>query len=91
MEKIPSVEELQTLARRHWQQHRPKLCAELKQQGRLEGMLRRAAERTVEGVALMVSRGVTPLEAWQVLREEWILVPQEEPDDSSPGAHSWPA
>jgi hypothetical protein len=88
---VPTAEEMVRLTRQHWSKHRPRLYAGLKETGRLEEMIRAAVSQTVEAMDLMVSRGADPLQAWQALREEWILVPQEEPDHSNPEAPCWPA
>jgi hypothetical protein len=78
------------LAREHWQEHRPNLYAHLSQTGQLEKMIETAARQTLEAMEHLISRGTTPLEAWQLMREEWLLVPGEERSDLSPEALFWP-
>jgi hypothetical protein len=79
------------LTREHWQEHRPTLYAHLAQTEQLEAMIKTAARQTLEAMELLISRGTTPLEAWQLVREEWLLVPGEAHSDLSPEALSWPA
>lgn len=89
--EAPDVEAMVRLAREHWQEHRPNLCAHLAQTGQLEEMIETAARQTLEVMECLISRGTTPLEAWQLMREEWLLVPGEAHSDLSPEAPSWPA
>ncbi|MBE7556688.1 MAG: hypothetical protein HS126_37030 [Anaerolineales bacterium] len=89
--EVPDVAAMARLAREHWQEHRPTLYAHLAQTGQLEVMIETAARQTLEAMERLISRGTTPLEAWQLMREEWLLVPEEERSDLSPEALSWPA
>jgi len=89
--EVPDVAAMARLAREHWQEHRPNLYTYLAQMGQLEAMIETAARQTLEAMELLISRGTTLLEAWQLMREEWLLVPREERSDLSPEAPSWPA
>lgn len=84
------LEAMVQLAQEHWQEHQPALYARLAQTGQLEAMIETAARQTLEAMELLISRGTPPLEAWQLMREEWLLVPGEEHSDLSPEALFWP-
>jgi len=59
---------------------------ELKKNGKLENVLENAVRNTLEAMervkAQLVENGYTPEQAhrtaWELLREEWILLPSEE-------------
>jgi hypothetical protein len=89
--EAPDVAAMAQLAREHWQEHRPNLYAHLAQTGQLAAMIETAARQTLEAMELLISRGTTPLEAWQLMREEWLLVPGEAHSHLSPEVPSWPA
>jgi hypothetical protein len=92
IEEIAAEEELLQMARQHWQEHRPALFAGLKKMSRLEETLQTAVRQTLEAVEVLIGRGMRPMEAWQVMKEEWILVPEEESSDSwSPETLSSPS
>jgi len=85
---VPDAVEMARLARAHWQEHRPRWYAHLAQSGQLETMLETAVSQTREAMAVLANQGTTPLEAGQLLREEWRLVAAEENDGSTLAAPS---
>jgi hypothetical protein len=84
LQKTP--EGLKQLAREHWKEHRPTMYRDMEESGRLESALKSAVEVTLDAMkrtkAQLVENGYTPsqadLTAWELLREEWILLPSEE-------------
>ncbi len=67
--------------RAHWLKHRPKMCAALEAQGKLEGAIEAATALTREAVLQLVASGrgkVTLYEAWDMMRQEWAILPSEE-------------
>ncbi|MGD9099725.1 MAG: hypothetical protein PVF45_04540 [Anaerolineae bacterium] len=72
---------LEETIRRHWQTHRPGMCADLEARGELEGAIRQAAENTRGAVAQLTGEGMHFLEAWESVREEWAILPAEEDAD----------
>ena len=73
------------MAERHWRQFRPKLVRRLEAQGKLEGALLEAQERTVEEMETLYRRfkaeGLTEqqaqTQAWELIREKYILLEPE--------------
>ena len=67
--------------RAHWLKHRPKMCAALEAQGKLEGAIEAATELTGEAVLQLVANSRSKLhlwEAWDMVRQEWAILPSEE-------------
>ena len=81
-----TLEQLQDLARSHWKEHRPKLYRTLKKSGELEKKIENAARLTLDAFNLEKGRlektGMSPSQAseiaWELVREEWILLRSEE-------------
>ena len=73
---------------RHWRTYRPKMYAELKREGLLEEGIKGAADGTTEAVMRLVGQGVDFWKAWELMREEWALLPSEEdqPARAAPAA-----
>jgi hypothetical protein len=69
---------LRETIKQHWQQYRPKMCAELTAKGRLEIAIDNAANRTIEAVMASIDKGIPLLDAWEQVREEWAILPAEE-------------
>ena len=63
---------------RHWRTYRPKMYAEMKREGLLEEQVKGAADLTAEAVMGLVGQGVDFWKAWELMREEWALLPSEE-------------
>jgi hypothetical protein len=74
------------LAEKHWREHRPQMVRELEQKGLLHQMLLEAEQKTKDEMAalrLELTRlGKTAQQAhdqaWEMVRERYILLPSEE-------------
>jgi hypothetical protein len=81
-----TLEQLKDLARSHWKKHLPKLNRNLKKSGELEKRVENAAKFTLDAFSLekerLVKNGLNPNQAsevaWELVREEWILLRSEE-------------
>jgi hypothetical protein len=65
------------LGRAHWKEHLPNRYRELKAAGTLEKALTDAAEQTYREVDQLEQSGFQPDEAWQMVRETYLLLPPE--------------
>ena len=72
-------------AREHWKEFQPKRYRELLKTGKLEAALHDAADRTYREVTELEDQGFDPHDAWEVVRERYLFVPEE---GESPTAHS---
>ncbi|MCL4299226.1 MAG: hypothetical protein KJ077_26060 [Anaerolineae bacterium] len=80
----PDEAELLKITREHWAKYRPRAFARLQQSDYLEEAIRNAVTQTMTAMAQMVTqRGLEPWEAWELIREEWILLPAEEESEES--------
>ena len=76
------------MAETHWREHRPRMVEELEAKGGLHAALLEAQERTaVEMERLMKefrAQGLNPQQAhdqaWELVREKYILLPPEMAD-----------
>ena len=75
------------MAKKHWQEFRPKMVTELTAQGKLEQALYEAQETTLDEMEtltrkLETEQKPTPqqaeTQAWEMIREKYILLPPEE-------------
>jgi len=72
-------------AEKHWREHRPKMVRELEAKGLLPQMLVEAEEKTKDEMATLrtelMQRGSTAqqahTQAWEMVREKYILLPPE--------------
>lgn len=65
--------------RAHWQKYRPMMYAALEASGNLEVSIAAAVQQTETAIeSLMQQHGLSLLEAWEAVREEWILLPAED-------------
>ena len=69
--------------RTHWLEYRPKMCAELEAEGKLDAAIDVAARQTSEAVLDLVRQGTPLLFAWEQLREEWAILPAEEDEEET--------
>lgn len=74
-------------AQDHWRECRPKVCRALEKRGKLDQAAKEAARLTRDARADCVLRNMTWLEAWEAVREQWLLLPSEE-DQPKLGASS---
>lgn len=73
------------LAEKHWREHCPKMVRVLKQKGLLHQMLLEAEDKTKDEMATLrmelMKQGKTAqqaqTQAWEMVREKYILLPQE--------------
>ena len=69
------------LARNHWKEFRPKMYAALKQNGELESALQEAASKTFSEVSQLEDAGYQADEAFQMVREKYLILPEEPNND----------
>ena len=67
-----------SLADDHWKEHRPAMYRELQQSGKLEAALQSAAEKTAREYDQLLDAGQDPHQAWQSVRENHLLLPEED-------------
>ena len=72
---------LEETIREHWQKYLPKMSAELQAEGQLETSIQSAAQKTRDAMALQMSKGMQFWEAWEMIREQWAILPAEEDYD----------
>jgi uncharacterized protein YggE len=73
-------------AEKHWREHLPRMVRELERTGRLHQMLLEAEEKTKDEMATLrmelLKQGKTAqqaqTQAWEMVREKYILLPPEE-------------
>jgi len=74
------------MAAKHWHEFRPKMVRELERKGQLQAALITAQEQTLDEMATLrtelMQRGSTAqqahTQAWEMVREKYILLPPEE-------------
>ena len=74
------------MAARHWREFRPKMVRELERKGLLHQMLQEAEAKTKDEMATLrtelMQKGSTAqqaqTQAWEMVREKYILLPPEE-------------
>ncbi len=74
------------MAEKHWREHRPKMVRGLERKGLLHQMLLEAQEKTKDEMAALrlelMKQGKTAQQAndqaWEMVRERYILLPGEE-------------
>ena len=74
------------MAEKHWREHRPEMVRELEKKGILHQMLLEAEEKTKDEMATLrlelMKQGKTAQQAndqaWEMVRERYILLPAEE-------------
>jgi hypothetical protein len=67
----------------HWNQHRPKMYADLEKSGDLAESLHAAQERTSDLMESLLNQGLPYHQAWELAREEWAFLLAEEDDEAS--------
>ena len=71
------IETWKEQARRHWKEFRPSLYRGLIKNGRLDEVLTDAAERTYLEMSELQKMGYQEHEAWEVVRESYLFLPEE--------------
>ena len=78
------------MAERHWREFLPRMAARLDAEGRLTEALWEAQETTLEEMETLTRRmekeqamtpGQAQATAWEFVREKYILLPPESPND----------
>jgi hypothetical protein len=64
-------------ARAHWKAFRPTLFRDLEKAGKLETALDDAVQRTSREMAALQAMGYRDHEAWEVVRESYLFVPEK--------------
>ena len=67
-----------SLADSHWQEHRPTMYRELVKAGKLQSALKEAAEATEREMDELMDAGFQYHNAWEAVRQTYLLLPQEE-------------
>ena len=83
---MTSLTQYGRMAEKHWREHLPKMVRELERQGLLQRMLLEAEEKTKDEMVTLrtelMRRGATAQQAhdqaWEMVREKYILLPAEE-------------
>lgn len=71
---VPSEDELTQETIQHWKNFLPGLAANLEANGVLEEQARKAARETLDHVAQRVKEGLHPMEAYQLMRNDWCFL-----------------
>ena len=81
-----SQQSLADQARRHWKEFQPTKYRDLKAAGQLEAASLAAANLTLQAMEADRAAGYSQLEAWELERERWLLLPEERglPQEKSP-------
>jgi hypothetical protein len=66
-----------SLAREHWREFRPRTYHAMQRAGALEQALQDAAESSAREMAELIAAGLTDAEAWPMVSEEYIILPEE--------------
>jgi hypothetical protein len=75
---------LEQMILQHWQQHRPRMVEELRNQNQLEETLAQAEEHTVDLLYELISvQKMQFQEAWEMATREWAFLPTEDLRPSS--------
>jgi len=83
---MTSLTQYGRMAEKHWREHLPKMVRELERKGLLQRMLLEAEEKTKDEMVTLrtelMQRGATAQQAhdqaWEMVREKYILLPAEE-------------
>lgn len=73
------------MAEKHWREHRPRMVAAMERAATLHKMLLDAEEKTEDEMdeirRKLIQQGLTPQQAhdqaWEIVRERYILLPPE--------------
>jgi hypothetical protein len=77
------LDSLEQEVKDHWRVHRPKMYRSLQRQGTLDQSVRQAVDQTKDAVvSLVLDSGMPFLEALSLMREEWMYLPEETPDEN---------
>lgn len=62
----------------HWKEHRPQMCQEFLEAGKLRSALKTAAHRTAHEMDQLMEAGYTHHQAWEAVRQTYLFLPEEE-------------
>lgn len=74
---MATIEEMKSLAMKHWEKWRPEETAELKAEGSFERNAMAAAQMAFEEQTMLLMQGYQPHEAEEVVLKTFILKPPE--------------
>jgi hypothetical protein len=85
-QKMTPLTQYGRMAEKHWREHRPQMVRDLERKGLLHQMLLEAEEKTKDEMATLrmelMKSGKTAqqaqTQAWEMVREKYILLPPEE-------------
>lgn len=80
----PTQDELTEQTVAHWKKHLPDRYRRLKRTGKLQEEASWAAQTTLEACKEMISQGASPLEAWEMLRNDWCFLRAETKEVQQP-------
>jgi hypothetical protein len=89
MNHLPEFDQLVQLTLEHWRQFRPTQYADLKRAGTLQQAVEQAAQQTLDAAQSLIARGYPEWAAWEAVREEWCLLPDEEEEKLKDQAGAW--
>ena len=72
------------LARQHWKEHLPQKFKRLRDSNQLHEALRLAAEQTADLMEQLQSEGFDQMQAWEMVRNEYLLLPPEADEAREP-------
>jgi len=65
----------------HWEKYRPQMVRELDHAGALDEAAKTAEDLTVAAYDQAIRAGLAPDQAWELVREEWAFLRDEEDQD----------
>ena len=65
--------------KKKWEKNLPKMYNENEAKGVLQQKLEEAAEQTYQELDQLELSGISPDEAWQIVRERYLFLPEEKP------------
>jgi len=81
---MPEKNRLSQMILSHWEEHCPRMVAELREHNHLENAVMEAEERTADLLYDLICVKKLPYrEAWEMATREWAFLPTEDPLPSS--------
>ena len=74
----------------HWKEHLPTMYRELKESGELKQALHKAAARTAKEYDALLDSGMSHHQAWGLVKEKYLFLPEEEGVTPEPGPEDNP-
>jgi hypothetical protein len=79
----PTITTLTQLALDHWLSFCPEMAKSLRRAGELHTHAHRAAQQTLLELTSLTALGLRPEEAWEIVRDRYLLLPAETPPTPS--------